>query len=81
MISTECRTDSHPLYEAVHSIIPILDKRIRIDIAILKEMLERKEPGQIKWIDKNCQFADSLMKRGASSYNLIRVFAEGKLQN
>ena len=79
--SIECRTDSHHLYDAVNSIRPVLDKRLRINIAILKEMLERKELSQIKRIDKNCELADSLTKRGASSHNLMRVFAEGKLQN
>ena len=50
--SIECRTDSsHQLYDAVYSIRPVLDKRLRIDIAVLKEMIERKEVTQIKWID------------------------------
>ena len=48
-------------------------------VAILKKMIERKEVTQIKWIDKKYQLADSLTKRGASSHNLMRVFAEGKL--
>ena len=76
--SIECRTDSHQLYDAVYSIRPVLDKRLRTDVAILKEMIERKEVTQIKWIDKKYQLADSLTKRGASSHDLMRVFAEGK---
>ena len=79
--SIECRTDSHQLYDAVYSIRPVSDKRLRIDVAVLKEMIERKKVTQIKWIDKKYQLADSLTKRGASSHNLMRVFAEGKLQN
>ena len=39
--SIECHTDSHQLYDAVYSIRPVLDKRLRTDIAILKEMLKR----------------------------------------
>ena len=77
--SIECRTDSHQLYDAVYSIRPVLHKRLRIDVAILKEMIERKEVTQIKWINKKYQLVDSLTKRGASSHNLMRVFAEGKL--
>ena len=61
--SIECCTDSHQVYNAVYSIRPVLNKRLRIDIAILKVMLERKELYQIKWIDKNCQLVDSLTKR------------------
>ena len=46
--SIECRTDSHQLFDAVYSVRPVLDKRLRTDIAILNEMLERKELSQIK---------------------------------
>ena len=59
--STECRTDSHQLYDAVYSIRPVLDKRLRTDVAILKEMIEKKEVTQIEWIDKKisaCRFVD-----------------------
>ena len=41
--SIECHTDSHQLYNVVYSIRPVLDKRLGTDIAVLKEMLERKE--------------------------------------
>ena len=44
----ECRTDSRQLYDVVYSVRPVLDKRLRTDIAVLKEMLERKELSQIK---------------------------------
>ena len=77
--NTECRTDSHQLYDAVYSIRPVLEKRLRIDIAILKKMIERKEVTHIKWIYKKYQLADSLTKRGVSPHNLIRVFDERKL--
>ena len=63
--SIECHADSHQLYHKAYSIRPVLDKRLRTGIAVLKEMLERKELSQIKWIDKNYQLADSLTKRGA----------------
>ena len=79
--SIECRTDSHQLCDVVNSVRQVLDKIVRTDITILKEMLERKELSQIKWIDKNCQLPDSLTKKRPSSHNLMRVFAEGKLQN
>ena len=46
-----------------------------IDVAILKEMIERKEVTQIKWTDKKYQLADSLTKKEHHP----RVFAEGKL--
>ena len=39
----QCNTDSHHLYDAVHSIRAIQDKRLRVDMAILREMLEKQE--------------------------------------
>ena len=50
--SMECRTDSHQLYDAAYSVRPVLDKRLRIDKAILKEMLE-SGLSQIKWTKSN----------------------------
>ena len=38
----ECRTDDHSLVEAVYSSEAILDKRLRVDIAIMRQMVERK---------------------------------------
>ena len=46
--SIECRTDSHQVYDTVYSIRPVLKQRLRIDVAILKEMIKRKEVTQIK---------------------------------
>ena len=35
----QCIIDNHQLYDAIFSIRQILDKRLRIDIAILREMV------------------------------------------
>ena len=76
----ECHTDNHQLYDAVHSLKSIEDKRLRIDMGLLQEMLNRKEISKIKWIVKELQLADSLTKVGASSTKLLEVFAQGQLQ-
>ena len=54
----ECRTNDHQLYNAVHSIRTVQDKRI----LNLREMLNRKEMNNIDLIDKTNQISDSLMK-------------------
>ena len=43
VLPTECFTDSRQLFETVR------DKRLRTDIAILHEMIEKKELAKIKW--------------------------------
>ena len=39
----ECRTDNYQLYDAILSIRPIQDKRLRIKIELLRKMLNRKD--------------------------------------
>ena len=40
-IKITCKTDNSCLYDAVHSTIQILDKRRRIEMAILREMVDK----------------------------------------
>ena len=62
----ECRTDNHSLVKAVYSSKAFLDKRLRVDIAIMRPMVERKDIKKITWIDKSLQLADYQTKRRAS---------------
>ena len=73
-----CKTDSRQLNQAVHSVRAIEDKRLRREIAILREMLERKELSEIKWIDHSLQLADNLTKEGSSLFNLLNTLVSGK---
>ena len=68
----ECNTDSHQLYDAVHSIKPVTDKRLRIDIAIIREMLENKDLNKFNWDHGSEQLADLLTKSGISSWKLLQ---------
>lgn len=79
VIPIECFTNSCQLVEVVCFISPILDRRLRIDMSILNEMLEKKEIKKIKWVNSNNQLANSLTKRGASFDLLINVLFTGKL--
>ena len=42
-IKITCKTDNSCLYDAGHSTTQILDKRLRIEMAILREMVDRGE--------------------------------------
>ena len=79
MPKIDCLTDSNQLYEAAHSLKAIKDKRLRIDMALIQEMLNRKELSRLLWIEKSKQLADSLTKRGASSRTLLEVLSRGTL--
>ena len=37
-LNTECKTDGQSVFNAVHSVTALLDKRLRVDVAILTEI-------------------------------------------
>ena len=73
-----CLTDSRSLIDHMSTSHVIQDKRLRIDIARLKEMVELNEV-RCKWVSKDDQLADSLTKAGASSRKLLDVVQTGRL--
>ena len=60
MPQIECYTDSNQLYDAVYSLKLIEDKRLRIDMGLLQEMIDRKEISKIVWVEKTQQFFDEV---------------------
>lgn len=70
--------DNKSLHDAVNTTNLISDKRLRIDIAAIREMSEKEEV-QIKWVDTKSQIADVLTKKGPSKYNLLKVLQQGLL--
>ncbi len=71
-------TDNKSLYDTTHSKKPTIDKRLRVDIAGIKEMLEKKEI-DIKAVPGKEQLSDVLTKKGASPHMLLSVLRTGKL--
>ena len=63
-IDIECFTDNQSLFDTVHSTNSIIDKRLRVDMDILREMVHKKEV-LIKWVETKDQLADALTKKGA----------------
>ena len=73
-----CFTDSRQLYDALHSIRHVLKKRLRVEIGVLREMIEKKEIISGNWITSDKQIANCLTKRGASPDLLLKVLSCGK---
>ena len=71
--SIECRTDSQSLYNAVKSSTPITDRRLRVDMAILREMLAKEEINKILWLPSANQIADPMTKKGGCTEKLLEV--------
>ena len=55
-------TDNQSLFNSVHSVTYLLNKRFRVDMAILHEMMQKGEIDELKWISSDKQLADVLTK-------------------
>ena len=71
-------SDSKNLKEAVKSLKGVENKRMRIEIMYLKEIIESGEVTGINWIKKNKQVADGLTKKTGCRSRLIRYVEGGE---
>ena len=71
-LDVELYVDCKSLYDAINTTNLLSDKRLRIDIALLREMVERSEL-KVKWIQTKAQVADILTKCGPSRINLVKI--------
>ena len=74
-----CVTDCKSLLDALKSSKFVLEKRLRIELSAIKEMIENGQLKDIQWCDTTKQLADCLTKCGASSLTLRKTLQEGKL--
>lgn len=72
-IPIKCLVDNKSLVDALKSMKKVEDKYLRINIACLKDMLERKEISSVEWIPTSKQVANCLTKKGASPLTLIEA--------
>ena len=72
-------TDSRSLFEVLGSSKQVSDKRLRLDVGSLREMIERGE-FTINWVQGSRQLSDALTKHGASWRYLTTVIETGNLQ-
>ena len=47
-------------------------------MAVLREMLERKELTEISWVPTDTQIADSVTKKGMPSFKILGFMSEPK---
>ena len=69
-IPITCLVDNKSLVDALRSSNKIEDTRLRVDIAVLDDMISRKEICEVNWVDTTHQLADCLTKRGVSPERL-----------
>ena len=78
LLAIECKTDNRSLFQAAYTLNTLSDKRLRVEMSIVRQMIERKEI-KLFWIEAKEQLANVLTKKGASSLALLKVLQEGFL--
>ena len=78
-IPIEAYVDNKSVTEAVHSTRMVDDRRLRLDIAAIKESLHRKDVAAIRWCPGQDQLANCMTKKGASGYHLMTVIQNGRI--
>ena len=73
-----CMTESH-FNDALKSTKQGGEKRLRLEISGIKELMEKNIVKEVKWQTSHTQLADCLTKRGASSAKPLQVLQEGKI--
>ena len=75
-LKVNCYVDNKSLVDALSSTKRVEDRRLRIDLAVLEDMLAKKEINSVLWIASRQQLADCLTKRGVSTERLRAVISE-----
>ena len=68
-VMVELMTDSNSLFEAAHSIKSVKNRRLRIDLSIIREYIINNEV-QVNWVPSEHQLADVLTKEGVDRMKL-----------
>ena len=69
-IPVKCFVDNKSLLDSLNSKKNVTDKRLRIDLCVIQDMLKNKEVDTISWVSTSDQLADCLTKKGASTRQL-----------
>ena len=70
--------DNDDLYKSLHSTTLVSDKKLRIDIASIKQTMS-EENVSVCWLQSSDMLADGLTKKGADTSKLMSVIQSGRL--
>ena len=78
-IPIECYVDNHSVWDNVHCTKNVTEKRLRIDLVCIKEMLVKQELSSVKWVDSSNQLSHCFTKRCVNTGKLLEVLRNGCL--
>ena len=74
-----CVTDHQGLWDSIHSTHLTEDRRLRLDVANVKECIQNYDISEIRKCSSAQQLADCLTKKGADGRKLMSVLQKGRL--
>ena len=77
-VAIVCLTDSQSLFETIGTSHQTSDRRLRVEVSAIREMVDREEIS-VMWVKKDQQLSDVLTKKGASPNPLMSVLQQGSL--
>ena len=75
-----CFTDSHSLLDALKSTKMVSEKRLRIELNSIKQVVDRRQIKNVTWTETKKQLTDCLTKRGSSSFALLKFLEAGLIE-
>ena len=75
-----CITDSYSLLDALKSTKMVSEKRLRIELSNIKQMVDRGQIKSVTWTETKKQLADCLTKRGSSSFASLKFLETGLIE-
>ena len=69
----KCFADSKSLHDAVYSSKILTEKRLKIELCAICQLLEKEEIHSVTWVSSSDQLVDCLTKEGASREKLCNV--------
>ena len=73
--------DNKSCCDAVYSTTSVSERKLRAEIAVIKELVEEQIVSEVKWVRGQYMLADILTKKGVNSLPLMSVMQEGRISH
>ena len=71
--------DNKSVVDCVHSTKAVEDKKLRIDVGSVKEMLKRGVISGVHWVPGSEMVADVLTKKGVANFEVLDLLQNGEM--
>ncbi len=65
-------TDSKSLYDCLVKLDITIEKRLMMNVMILRQSYERRKITEVRWISDDHNFADSMIKSGSKTFSALK---------